>query len=185
MAENKRYNKVSDMMTDVLGDEDPGFVEELKTQIQRRKLVRGLSSLRNMKGISQKEVADAAGCAQSRISKMENGCDEQVRLGDIEAYAKALGCEVEVVLRSNDFTIVEEVKYLAFRIERCFNKLVTLVKSDEDVAQGVAEFHVEALLNLAHLVLKSQKRLPKREGSEHATLTIPEVILSEREKAVS
>jgi hypothetical protein len=68
MAKNKRYNTVSDLMADVLPKDQ--FVHELQQQIDRRRLVRSLPSLRNSKRISQDAIAKEADCGQSRISKL-------------------------------------------------------------------------------------------------------------------
>lgn len=174
-----RFQKVSDLMADVLPD-DPEFVTELEEQIDKRRLVRGLATLRNCKNVSQADIADVLGCGQSRISKLENGYDSDVRMSDIEAYAKVLGCDVQVVFGSRELSIVDEVKIHAFRIKDCFGRLAELAKSDEDVARGVAEFHIEALFNLAEIVKRSSRRLPKRKRPG-LRLTVPENELSHSE----
>jgi len=180
MAKNKRYSTVSDLMADVLPD-DATFVDELQEQIDRRRLVRGLASLRNAKKVSQEEIAKVADCGQSRISKIENGYDSDVKIGDLEAYANALDCDIQVVLRSRDMTLVDEVKFLAFRMKKCFDRMSELAHKDDDVATGVAAFHIEALFNLVDVVTKSAKRLPKSRRP-HLQLTAPDVELSDCDK---
>lgn len=156
----KKHNSVVGMLKDVLPD-DKDLQVELCEQLGRRHLVRQLAKLRNEQGVSQKKIADRLKCGQSRVSKLENGYDDEVTLRDIGAYADALECDVEVILRRNDLTLVDQVKYHAFQIKDCFDRLADLAKKDDDVAKGVADFHIEALFNLAEIVKKSAARIPK------------------------
>ena len=180
MAKNKRYQNVSDLMADVL-PEDPDFADELKEQINKRRLVRGLATFRNIKDVSQADVAKIAKCGQSRISKLENGFDSDLSIGDLEAYAEALGCNVQVELRDRDFTIVDEVKLHAFRMKRCFDRMAELAKKDDVVAQGVANFFAEAIPNLVSIVMKSAENLPKQK-SRRIQLNVPELELSQEKQ---
>ena len=74
MAKNKRYQNVSDLMADVL-PEDPDFADELKEQINKRRLVRGLATLSTIKDVSHADVATIAVSGPSVISKLAHGFD--------------------------------------------------------------------------------------------------------------
>lgn len=52
-----------------------------------------VAELRRARGLSQSELADLAGCAQSTISRLEAG-DLNAKLGVIVAIADALGASV-------------------------------------------------------------------------------------------
>jgi transcriptional regulator with XRE-family HTH domain len=149
-----RFDNVVDLVRDSVSD-DPNLADELSDQISKRQLVRRLANLRNIKGISQDEIAEHLDCRQPRISKLENGLDSDVSMADLQAYAKALDCELGIVFRSRKLTIVDEVKRHAVCIKHCFDKLNKLAEQDEKVAKGVADFHVEALLNLVKIVKDS------------------------------
>lgn len=146
-----RFNNVVDMVREAL-PEDGDLAEELADQIYKRQLVRRLANLRNAKGISQEQIADKIDCGQPRISKLENGFDADVSIADLQAYAQALDCELGIVFRSRKLTVVDEVKRHAICIKHLFDKLNKLAERDERVAKGVADFHVEALLNLVKIV---------------------------------
>jgi len=103
-----RHSKVIDLVKAALKD-DPGFAEDLADQIQQRQLVRKLATMRNAKGISQAEMAQHLGCGQSRISKLENGYDADLTLRDLKAYAKALDCDLQILLRSTNSMMVGEL----------------------------------------------------------------------------
>lgn len=155
---NRKYGSVADMIRDVL-PEDKELTHELSEQMKKRHFVRRLANLRNSKDISQDDVAQQIGCGQSRVSKLENGFDADLSIGDLQGYAKALECELGIVLRSRKMTIVDEVKLHAGCIKHCFDRLNELAEKDEIVAKGVAEFHVEALLNLVNIVKNSSTNL--------------------------
>jgi len=78
-------------------------------------------------------------------------------------------------------TLVDEVKFLAFRMKKCFDRMSEFAHKDDDVATGVAAFHIEALFNLVDVVTKSAKRLPKSRRP-HLQLTAPDVELSDCDK---
>lgn len=63
-------------------------------------LMNELIAVRDAKGLSQKDIAETVGCTQSRISKLENAKDVDVRLGDLRAYANAVGCDLVIELRT-------------------------------------------------------------------------------------
>ena len=42
-------------------------------------------------GFTQAQLASKMRCTQSRISKLEDSADADLRLGDIQAYAQAIG----------------------------------------------------------------------------------------------
>jgi transcriptional regulator with XRE-family HTH domain len=156
----KDYDSVLDLVKDSL-PEDAEFAAELQDQVSERRLVRQLADLRNQNDVSQEDVANILGCTQSRVSKIENGLDKSISVEELGAYAKALDCDLELIFRGHCCTLVDEIKYHAFCIRNCFDKMTELASRDEEVAQGVADFHVEALFNLANIVRRSHGRLPK------------------------
>src|SRR5688500_13790592 len=93
---NRRQDNVVDMDRKML-PEDKEFVADLEEQTNNRRLVGQLAILKNCKGISQADVAEQCGCTQGRISKLENGLDQDVTLGDLAAYAKLADCDVTIV----------------------------------------------------------------------------------------
>jgi len=157
---NKRYKSVSELIEDTF-DDDPQFVDDLKTQINRRQIVRGLATLRNSKNITQEEIAEKMRCAQSRVSKIENGLDDDLRLSDILAYLKVLNYNAEISLLPSDMTVVGEIKYYARQMNKAFDKLTSLALKDDTIREGIAKFYNEALVNLMAIVVSSANKLPK------------------------
>jgi transcriptional regulator with XRE-family HTH domain len=129
--------------------------------MNRRQIVRGLATLRNSKNITQEEIAKKMECAQSRVSKIENGLDDDLRISDIAAYLKVLDYTAEINLLPSDMTIVDEIKFYACRMKQSLDKLTHLANKDDTIQKGVAKFHIEALVNLIELVRSSARKLPK------------------------
>ncbi|CAN5165130.1 hypothetical protein BH10PLA2_BH10PLA2_39400 [soil metagenome] len=157
----KRFSSMADLLKDSL-PENPEFVAAFEQQVQRRELVRHLALLRNQNNISQADVAKYLGCKQSKISKLENGYDDDVTLAEIKAYAKAMNCDVDLIFRSQNLTIADEVKRCAFRMKRYFDRRTDLAQHDEEIAKGVANFHIEALMNLVEIIRRSVQKLPQK-----------------------
>ncbi len=57
-------------------------------------MIEELLKLRVERKISQKEIARKIGCTQSTIAKAELQCEDEIRVGLLRAYAKALGFKV-------------------------------------------------------------------------------------------
>ena len=112
----RRYASVSELVRAVADDES--FVEEFEQHISERSIITSLVSSRAAMGLSQTDVAKAMGCTQGRISKFENGVDNDLRLGDLAAYAKALGLDLCLATRPSVTTATEELNYHASEITR-------------------------------------------------------------------
>ena len=146
------------MVRNILPD-DQDLQGELHDQSDRRRLVPKLAMLRNVKDVSQEQVAAKLGCGQSRISKLENGYDADVTVGDLIAYAGLAQCNLYIVFESASMNLVDQVKHHACCISRCFDRMNELAKVDTDVKSGVAKFHLEALVNLVNIVGNASQNL--------------------------
>jgi transcriptional regulator with XRE-family HTH domain len=68
------------------------------THHKQRKVINYLINLREQRGMSQKEVAERMGVSQSKISKMENSLDFDLKHFDLTRYANVFGVTAEVHL---------------------------------------------------------------------------------------
>lgn len=180
MGKQKQYSSVSDLLHDVSSDKE--FLAEFDAQIASRKLIKHLIGLRAARGMSQKDVADVIGCSQSRISKLERANDSDVRLGDLKAYANAVGCDFVAHPVPLDMRPVEKVKCHAFAMKRHLDDMAKLAKADEKIAEGVAGFFYEWFVNSILMLGDSARRLPLRPG-ESPYFQIQINSSSEQEKA--
>ncbi len=154
---SKRYTSVREMVQQTAG---PEFAEPFHRHLEERQLVTRFVALRGAKGLAQSDVAQRMNCSQSRVSKLERAKDEELRLGDIVAYAKALDLRLGVILSDKQPTMVDQVKHHTFAIKRLLDRLVDLVKDDTTMAKGAAQFCGETFLNLARMVQAAASKLP-------------------------
>ena len=103
MTDNVHYTSVRAMIRNISDDET--FNQELEEQISKRRLVKALHALRTAKGISQSAIAEELDCSQSRVSKIENGEDAELRIGELEAYARVMDRDLHVGFSKRQFTV--------------------------------------------------------------------------------
>ena len=89
---SKQYASVSELVSDITPELQPEFDQH----IAERKLVKELTILRAVQGLSQRDVAKHMGCSHQRICKIENSKDADITLGTLQAYANVLGCKVSI-----------------------------------------------------------------------------------------
>ncbi len=159
MAEKKQYGSVTELLRDVAPNDE--FVAEFEEHIARRALVKKLLALRAVKGFAQKDIAEKMNCSQSRISKLENGVDDDLRLGDLLRYCDALGFQFGAVISRKNISAVDQIKHHAFCIKDVLDHLVGLADGDEAMTKGVSSLVVETLFNLVKLVADSAAELPR------------------------
>lgn len=160
MTKRPQYSSVSDVLRDIAPDDT--FRTEFDKHVAARGLIKHLLGMRAVRGLSQRDVADAIGCTQSRISKLENANDADVRLGDLKAYANAVGCDLVAHPLPRDVKPVDKVKCHAVAIKRHMDDLARLARSDEEIAEGVAAFFYECFVNVFLMMGDSARQLPLR-----------------------
>jgi len=90
-----RSSSVEEMLASAL-PEDPSLAAEFSSQVQKRTLIRRLESLRNLRGMTQADVAKASRIPENRIAEIENGLDFEMTVAELLAYARKVGAKVEV-----------------------------------------------------------------------------------------
>jgi transcriptional regulator with XRE-family HTH domain len=163
MTKKAEYESVADMIRDMTDDDE--VIDAVQEALDRQRIVRQLMAMRAAKGLSQAEVGKVMGCAQSRISKIEGSADSDLRYGDLSQYAEAVGCKLISGVRPQSVTPVDEVKCLAVAINDRLSRMAELSQQDEDIAQGVAKFLLEAHLSFSMIVGKAAAALPKNADS--------------------
>ncbi len=157
MADN-RFKNISDMVRNLTDDNE--FVEAVDEALGRQKILRQLMAMRVTRDLSQADVSRKMGCSQSRVSKMENSADEQLRYGELRRYAEAVGCELVSGVKPHEMTPTEEVKCLARAVQNRLSRMAELAQGDADIARGVAKFFAEAFLNFSLIIGKTAALLP-------------------------
>jgi transcriptional regulator with XRE-family HTH domain len=135
LLRGKPFDSVQEMVRAV--SEDKEQAEKTARAIDRRQIVDFLMAIRSAKEVSQGEIARKMGHSQSKISKLENGDDDSLRVGALRAYISALGLEMMILVGPKQKpTIADQIKLHAGAISRLLTSLVGLV--GKDAPMGVA-----------------------------------------------
>lgn len=163
-AMSTSHKSVLDMVRNISDDES--FSDELRNDIREQRIVKTLFAIRSARGVKQDQIAAILGVTQSRISKIENGVDSDLRFGEVEAYAEALNCEVSIAFMKRDSTSADRVKFHVSCIHQELQKMAGCVGEDKTLAGGVADFFGEAFFNIVHVLQKACAKLPKRDNQK-------------------
>ncbi|MFH1863305.1 MAG: helix-turn-helix domain-containing protein [bacterium] len=155
----KKYKNVSEMIKDLSTEE--AYKESVLKEIDGKKIAKFLFVLRCKHELTQKQMAKKIGCTQSRVSKIESSFDNKLSIQDLLDYAKALDLHLEIGYRHPSFKIVDLIKYHALKIKVYLTQLTVLAKEGEDpkLEEGIAKFHIEALVNLNRFISESFSKL--------------------------
>lgn len=158
-AKKTGFSSVADLARRAFKD-DPDLVDELEEDLSSRQVVRALFAMRSARSVSQAEIASQLKCSQSKVSKIENGVDADLSVGELEAYARALDCDVVLTFQKCHSTSADRVKQHAFAIKRELDDLACIAGDDSTLRKGVASFFGEAFFNIVRMISESAKSLP-------------------------
>ena len=154
----KKFNSVLEMVREM--SEDKSLAADFEKRIAAKTLVKKLFTLRQIKGLSQQEMAKKLGWSQSRVSKLESAEDSDLRFGDIIAWLAVLDLELGIIISPREASAVSKVKHHAFAIKRVTDQLADMAAGDNAITKGVAQFFGEAAFNLVSMLQQSAKKLP-------------------------
>ncbi len=158
-AKKTGFSSVAELARSAFKD-DTEFVEELEDELSSRQVVRALFAMRSARNVSQAEIASQLKCTQSKVSKIENGVDADLSVGELEAYARALDCDMLLTFQKRHSTAADRVKQHAFAIKRELDELAKMAGEDSTLQKGVASFFGEAFFNIVRMISESAKSLP-------------------------
>jgi transcriptional regulator with XRE-family HTH domain len=170
MMDHNTSASAAELLRGVEGAEE--IVDALQKRIAQRQIIKHLMALRASKGLSQKDIATVFGCTQSKISKLESGIDDDLKLGDLESYLAALGLEPSLVLKKKGHTIVDEIKYHWSCLGHALNKLLGLAHRDPDIAVNVGKFSNEVAFNYLARIFDFINGLPEIAKTEAPSFRI-------------
>lgn len=143
---DKQYKSVSELLTDVSDDKE--FNKSVEKEIENRQIGKALFAMRCKAGKNQAQVAQAMGCTQGKVSKMENSLDTDISIGDLVKYCSAVNMRVDVGFFDQRLRMVDMVKYHFFRLKRLLDKMIEMAKGDDAMERGMEKFTREAFLNI-------------------------------------
>jgi transcriptional regulator with XRE-family HTH domain len=146
----KLYSSVPEMVRDLSEDKEQG--ERAADRLERRNIINDLIGARIARGLSQNQMAERMGCTQSKVSKFENGKDDDLRIGDFHKYTDALGLEMTICLSKKGRTMADRARSQVTATCRLIERLAQWVKHEDDAIAHGAEV---ALINTAEDICKT------------------------------
>lgn len=141
---------------------------EMERAVELEERARGMISFlmteRVRRGVTQSEIAKKMGVSVSKVSRMEDSRDADIKLGEISEYASALGLTMSSMFDDSKIDAAARVKMFVLRIASDLEHLTDLAKKsrgDRDLCKGIAEFRGEVLLNFLTRYAKSGAEFPR------------------------
>lgn len=144
-------------------------VETLNNKVEGRagdyNVSRALSHLRCSQKLTQEELAERAGCTQSKISRIENSSNDRLKLDDLAMYARAFNLQVSI-----DFTRVWSsagaTERLARQIRNGLVDVAEKARHEGAADEGAKKTHEAFLFEMLDLFLDNLEGLrARRNGS--------------------
>ena len=155
---SRQFKSVSDLVQTI--SDSAATAELVEQKIAERVIVSQLIAMRLKRDLSQGDIAKEMGCTQSRVSKLENGLDQDLTLADIQAYLKALNMQMGVMFHEESHTLMERVKMHAYGIVSGLQQIASLSNGDQSMEQAAVLAHMETMMNMARLIVESGATIP-------------------------
>ncbi len=114
LVKKGRFKNTAEMIRALSNDEKQA--EQTIRNMNQRCVIDFLMAQRSARGLSQTEIADKMRCTQSRVSKLENGKDDDLSISEFRKYTQALDLELSFLLTKKGETVVGQVKQHVFAI---------------------------------------------------------------------
>ncbi len=123
------------------------------------RLSRLLFSLRCRAGLTQQDLAERVGCAQSVVSRIENACDEELSVGDLLRYARGLDLGMQVGFAAKETTLANSIRCHLDGLARDLRQLLDLAGDDLSILAGAASVFRGTAEQFGAVLLESADRL--------------------------
>lgn len=135
-------------------------LDSIRDKLADRSVSGMLAALRVKAGLTQKDFAKRIGRSQSAVSKIEATDNAELRIGDLLAYASAVGMNVSV-----DFlqprSLAQEIKLDVIRLEKHLGELERFRQADGTVSSALDKFRSSITSLLFDLALKNLPEHPE------------------------
>lgn len=97
MAKERAYKSVTELLKGMGLPKEA--VDPVKDRIEQSTIARELIVRRTKAGLSRKELAKKMGVTEKAVARIEEALNEKQTVGNIKAYAKALGYKVTLAFK--------------------------------------------------------------------------------------
>ena len=147
-------------MLERMTEGDPSLEQAVREREKKTRLVRCLISMRAKAGLTQSEVAQKMKCSQSRVSKIEHGLDDDISIGELDAYTKAVGFRFELSFTNTSGNAAGLIKHHIITANALLQRIIKLAENDKEMLTGADAFSIEMLVNFCRLLDDTTRNLP-------------------------
>lgn len=141
---------VLDLERDTLTDGT--FHDELEGLPADNSVSRALSDLRCSRKLTQEELANRAGCTQSKISRIENSGNDRLKLDDLAMYARAFNMQVSIDF-SPESSSADAAERLAWQIRNGLDSVTERVRHEGTADEGAKKAYEAFLFEMLDLFM--------------------------------
>jgi transcriptional regulator with XRE-family HTH domain len=142
---------------------DPEAVVRVAAHQAETRFVWTLIAMRVAKKLSQRDLAKKMGVSPSKVCRMEAGSDQDLNLGDVMLYAKALGVSMSVLFDDPALPAAERIKHHVFAVHDLLEQLMELARhvgGDDTISAKIKQFYGEVLFNFMRGLGNCYSKLP-------------------------
>lgn len=155
----KAQPSLDSVIPELLGGQDG--MQEFQKVLRQKTVVRSLLSARLAARLTQANLAVRMGVTQSCISKIENGFDDDLTLGQLHAYLSALGTDFQIMTYPEGMKAAQSVRFHIHHANEAMKQVVALAHRDDKIAAGAGDFIFQVFNSFNQLLMENSKLLPK------------------------
>ena len=155
----EKMRNTQELLNDLVKD-TPTLAKKMHDSRKSNRLICDLIRLRAASGLTQTAMAEKMGCGQSRISKLEHGTDEDITLGELDAYLRALDKHLYMAVFSSELNASSMIKYHTCAIRKELENLIRLAEADQKIAKGIDSFSMDLFYVFCKMLDELSAKLP-------------------------
>jgi transcriptional regulator with XRE-family HTH domain len=127
------------------------------------RFVRTLIDMRVARKLSQRELAKNMSVSPSKVCRLEASRDEDLNLGDVFLYLKALGMTMSVIFDDPTLPAADRIKHHVFAVHdqlEQLQKLACQIGGEDAISDKIKQFYGEVLFNFVLRLGDSYAKLP-------------------------
>ena len=133
---------------------------------------RALSDLRCSHKLTQEELAERAGCTQSKISRIENSSNDRLKLDDLTMYARAFNMQVSIDF-TRESSSADATERLARQIRNGLVDVAERARHEGAADEGAKKTYEAFLFSMLELFMDNLEGLrAHRNGSPESRETM-------------
>ena len=145
--------------------------EEMESNARDYNVCRALTDMRSSRILTQEELADRAGCTQSKISRIENSSNDRLKLDDLAMYARAFNMRVSIDF-APESSSTDATERLARQIRNGLDNVAAKVRREGAADEGAKEAYETFLFEMLDLFMDNLEGLRAcRNGSPESGYT--------------